>query len=269
MSFSISNIGSGYARSPSLPSASCSAVTAGDFLFAVLGADGFSASAATYSGVSDNVNGAWTLLDNSGNVVNGGTNLSGAFAYFANSAAASSGLTVTMTGTPCPSSGNGCTIAVMRLTGAATSSPIIAHAINTNTTVNGSGQFTTPGASDTGSGDWVVGWGMGWDDWGPFTAGSGATLDEQLDNVGICHLTALSSSGSNTVNVAMGSGHTSWTISGTVIVAAGSAPIVVPRGPVWPQAMWRSAYRMVGRRRGIERPKLWVPPRPAFGGVHL
>ncbi|MGO9901607.1 MAG: hypothetical protein ACLP0J_18415, partial [Solirubrobacteraceae bacterium] len=78
-----------------------SAVDVGDDLFLVVGGQGYTGAASTVSGVSDNVNGAWTQLSNSGSntLASGSKYVSGAIYELKDSKAAPTGLTVTISST--------------------------------------------------------------------------------------------------------------------------------------------------------------------------
>ncbi len=85
------------------PTATSPAVNAGDDLFAVFGGQGYNGTASTITGISDNVNGAWTRVASSGaqSLSYGGATFGASYSVFelANSKAAPSGMTVTVNGT--------------------------------------------------------------------------------------------------------------------------------------------------------------------------
>jgi hypothetical protein len=221
MSFTVNQLATATSTGTSFTITFTSAVAAGDFLYIILASADYFSSSKTFTSVSDNVNGAWTILDNTGVLTSGNVYVTGAFAYFANTAAAgANGLTITVNGAG--STGANIEGVAVDLVGAATSSPIVGHLASSYAPT--ADAFTTPSVSDTNSGDFVIGWVVGFTAAGGFTAGTGATLDSSYEGsggstiVGALHLTSGSLAGSNSVSGA--ESVNDLNAVGTVIIAS-------------------------------------------------
>jgi hypothetical protein len=152
---------------------SSSPINAGDDLFAVFTAEAYGNNASTINTVSDNVNGAWTEVANTGSQCtaavqsNCGTSASGQnldYEVFElpNSKAAPNGLTLTTTGTP-GSGGGGSSAVIVDARGVAS---IVSSAFDSTIQTSGS-PFTGPTLPNVAANDVVLGF------WGAYS-GNGA-----------------------------------------------------------------------------------------------
>ena len=143
-----------------------SAVDAGDDLFAVFAGQGWENAASVVTGVSDNVNGAWTEIGGSGgSQADGNTNASYSVFELADSKAAPNGLTLTVTGTSGQSGASGIAFDTRGVASV--------RARSFQSTIQGlSSTYTGPTLSSVPAGDLVLGLWGGYSDNETYTASS-------------------------------------------------------------------------------------------------